>query len=277
MADNKYFRNYTYGREQRLTEDLITESISIHGLVTKYLPRTVWNEDILLGEDPLSRFDTAIDVELWVKSNTGFGGQGDFLGKFGVELRDQVVFVMSRKRWAQICTEKLSMEVSGIYQQETADMGAWDSSEGFLLETASANGYSITTSRPNEGDLLYFGPGLDMFEIKFVEHENPFYPHGKKYTYELTAEKFRYSSETVATGNTEIDVQMTSLSLDLRLNELLNEDATVFVDEMTAGHFIQEGYIGSQNLAANNEYIKMQAAGIIDFSVANPFSELDRP
>jgi hypothetical protein len=276
MAGNKYFRNYTYGREQRQTEDLITEAIGIHGLITKYLPRTIWNEDILLGEDPLSRFDTAVDIELYVKSNVGFGGQGDFLGKFGVELRDQVVFVMSRKRWLQICTEKLSLESDGIYQQESANTGAWDNSEAFLLETATANGYSITSPRPNEGDLLYFGPGLDMFEIKFVEHENPFYPHGKKFTYEITAEKFRYSSETIATGNTEIDTQMSNLSLDLRMNELILEDGGMMLDEETSTHFIQDGFIGTQALTANNDYLKMQASGIIDFSETNPFSELDR-
>lgn len=273
---NSYFNQYTYGREQRLTEDLITESIEIHGINLKYLSRTIWNEDILLGEDPLSRFSTAVDVTLYVKSNTGFEGQGDFLSKFGVELRDQVVFVMSRKRWLQISTEKLLVEVDGIYQQESGNTKEYANSEGFLLETGTANGYSITSPRPNEGDLLYFTPSRDLFEIKFIEHENPFYPHGKKFTYVITCEKFRYSSERIVTGNTEIDIQMSALTMDMREFEFLLEDDTSMLDEETAAKFIQEYRVETNSVTANNEYLGIQSGSIIDFSERNPFSELEQ-
>lgn len=276
IVANKYFNQYNYVREQRLTEDLITEAVEIHGLEMKYLPRTIWNEDILFGEDPLSKFNDAVSITLYVKSNTGFEGQGDFLSKFGVELRDQVVFVMSRKRWLQITTEKLLVEVDGIYQQESGNTKQYANSEGFLLETGTANGYNITSSRPNEGDLLYFGPGQDLFEIKFIEHENPFYPHGKKFTYVITCEKFRYSSESISTGNTEIDVQASAVTMDMRLFSLLLEDNTTMLDEETGDHFIQEYRVEINSRSANNEYIGLQAGSIIDFSDTNPFSELEQ-
>lgn len=273
---NPYFNHTTYGREQRLTEDLITEAIAIHGIDTQYLPRTVWNEDILFGEDPLSRFTNAVSVELWIKSNTGFEGQGDFLGKFGVELRDQVVFVMSRKRWRQISTEKIQLEVGGVYQEETANTGSWSNSEGMLLESGSANGYNITSIRPMEGDLLYFKPGKDLFEIKFVEDEDPFFPHGMRYNYILTCEKFRYSSEKMLTGNTEIDTTASAVSMDIRFFDYFLEDGDIMLEEESSGHLIQEFRLEAQSLFANNEHIGIQAGQIIDFSERSPFSEIDR-
>lgn len=284
MATNKYFNQYTYGREQRLTEDLLVEAIAIHGLTAKYLPRTIWNEDILMGEDPLSRFNTAIDVEVWVKSNTSFEGQGDILSKFNIELRDQVVLVMAQRRWSQLTQEHLLAEVGDYYQTEEANTGqhigasylnAAAPAFNFLLETASANGYNFSSQiRPNEGDLLYFAQGKDLFEIKFVEHENPFFPHGKRMLYELTCEKFRYSSEEILTGNTEIDEQMAALSLDVRDYDYLLEDGFFLLDEETSDHLITEYRIEDTAKVANNEYFHVQTGtgGVIDFSERNPFA-----
>ena len=87
MATNKYFRPFTYGREQDTAEDLIIESIKIYGLDVKYLPRTLVNPDALLGEDPQSEFDAAIDLEMYIKNTQGFEGEGDFLSKFNLEIR----------------------------------------------------------------------------------------------------------------------------------------------------------------------------------------------
>ena len=202
MTTNKYFSNFTYGREQDTQDDLIVESIKIYGQDVKYMPRTLVKEDDLFGEDILSKFETAVDLEMYIKNTTGFEGEGDFLSKFGLEIRDQVTFTMARKRWDQITTEKIIDEVGFNYQIETANTGAYSNSHSLMLETGSANGYSISSSRPNEGDLIFFPLNEKLYEIKFVEHEEIFYPHGKLYTYDLTCELFQYSSQQLDTGNT---------------------------------------------------------------------------
>ena len=134
----------------------------------------------------LSKFQEAIDIEMYLKSMEGFEGDGQFLSKFGLEIRDQVTFTLASKRWDQITTEKLVDEVGFNYQVETANTGAYSNSHSFLLESGTANGYSITSSRPNEGDLIFFPLNEKLYEIKFVEHEEIFYPHGKLYTYDLS-------------------------------------------------------------------------------------------
>jgi hypothetical protein len=109
---NAYFNNYAYAREQDILEDLILESIKIYGHDVKYLPRTRVATDHLFGEDPLSTFDEAINVEMYVKSVEGFEGDGQFLSKFGLEIRDQVVLTVARKRFDQAITSpKIMSEV----------------------------------------------------------------------------------------------------------------------------------------------------------------------
>ena len=144
MTVNKYFKPYSYGREQDTAEDLIIESIKIYGLDVKYLPRTIINQDFLLGEDALGKFNSAVDLEVYVKNIQGFEGEGDFLSKFNLEIRDQITFTMARKRFSQIATEKLIDEVGYNYQVETANTQAWSVTDSYVLETGSANGYSIT-------------------------------------------------------------------------------------------------------------------------------------
>ena len=137
MTTNKYFSNFTYGREQDTQDDLIVESIKIYGQDVKYMPRTLVKEDDLFGEDILSKFETAVDLEMYIKNTTGFEGEGDFLSKFGLEIRDQVTFTMARKRWDQITTEKIIDEVGFNYQIETANTGAYSNSHSLMLATGS--------------------------------------------------------------------------------------------------------------------------------------------
>jgi hypothetical protein len=123
MTTNKYFRPFTYGRQQDLAEDLIIQSIKIYGLDVKYLPRTLSNVDPLLGEDPASTFDDAVDIEMYIKNTQQFEGEGDFLSKFNLEIRDQITFVMARKRWEQITNEKMLTEVGYNIQMEESNTG----------------------------------------------------------------------------------------------------------------------------------------------------------
>lgn len=275
MTTNKYFSNFTYGREQDTQDDLIVESIKIYGQDVKYMPRTLVKEDDLFGEDILSKFETAVDLEMYIKNTTGFEGEGDFLSKFGLEIRDQVTFTMARKRWDQITTEKIIDEVGFNYQIETANTGAYSNSHSLMLETGSANGYSITSSRPNEGDLIFFPLNEKLYEIKFVEHEEIFYPHGKLYTYDLACELFQYSSQQLDTGNTAIDSLELSYSADQLFYQFTLENGDTLTGE-DGDYIVQEYRLETTDNAANNEFFTQQSLDFIDFSETNPFSEVDR-
>ena len=275
MTTNKYFNNFTYGREQDTQDDLIVESIKIYGQDVKYMPRTLVKEDDLFGEDILSKFETAVDLEMYIKNTTGFEGEGDFLSKFGLEIRDQVTFTMARKRWDQITTEKIIDEVGFNYQIETANTGAYSNSHSLMLETGSANGYSITSSRPNEGDLIFFPLNEKLYEIKFVEHEEIFYPHGKLYTYDLACELFQYSSQQLDTGNTAIDSLELSYSADQLFYQFTLENGDTLTGE-DGDYIVQEYRLETTDNAANNEFFTQQSLDFIDFSETNPFSEVDR-
>lgn len=274
MTTNKYFKYYNYGREQDVAEDLIIESIKQYGLDVKYLPKTIINQDFLLGEAPLSKFNDAIDVEVFIKNVQGFEGEGDFLSKFNLEIRDQITFTMARKRFKQISTEKMLTEVGYNLQLETADTGAWSNTESYLLEAGSANGYSITSSRPLEGDVIFFPLNNKLYEIKFVEHENIFYQHGKLYTYDLQCELFDRDSR-LDTGNTVIDTIETNYSQDILQYQFLLENQDILLNE-DGGYIMQEYRIEDTVKLANNEIVQSDAFEFVNWSEQSPFSEVDR-
>jgi hypothetical protein len=276
MATNKYFRPFTYGREQDTAEDLIIESIKIYGLDVKYLPRTIVGPDALLGEDPLSQFNDAIDIEMYIKNTQQFEGEGDFLSKFNLEIRDQITFVMARKRWEQVANEKVLTEVGYNIQMENANTKAWANSVALRLENGGTEGYQTTSPRPFEGDFVYFPLNKKLYEVKFVEHENIFYQHGKLYTYELTCELVdRMGAIDIATGNTEIDAIETRYSQDILIYQIQTEDGYNMLAE-DGGYMLQEYRIETQNKTANNEVFTAKSFDYLDFSERNPFSEIDR-
>lgn len=274
MTVNKYFKPYSYGREQDTAEDLIIESIKIYGLDVKYLPRTIINQDFLLGEDPLGKFNSAIDLEVYIKNIQGFEGEGDFLSKFNLEIRDQITFTMARKRFSQIATEKLIDEVGYNYQVETANTQAWSVTDSYVLETGSANGYSITSTRPLEGDLIFLPLNNNLYEIKFVEHQNIFYQHGKLYTYDIQCELYERDSR-LDTGNTAIDIIESNTTLDILTYQFLDESGNTMLIE-DGGYMLQEFRLEATALMANNEYITTKSLSFVNWSEQNPFSETDR-
>ena len=141
MATNVFF-SQAVESEQNLVEDLVVESLRMYGHDCYYLPRTIVNENTILGEAANSTFDDAYEVEMYLEGTEGFEGEGDLYSKFGVEIRDSATFVISRRTWERFVS----------------------------LDANLATGL-----RPNEGDLVYFPLSKSLFEIKFVEHENPFY------------------------------------------------------------------------------------------------------
>lgn len=169
MATNFYFNNFTNSMEQDLIEDLIIESIRIHGNDVWFIPRTLVAKDDLLNEDDLSKFSECYMVEMYIKNVEGFEGEGDFLSRFGLQIRDSITFTVAQR----------------VFEQEV--------------------GNRQEVVRPNEGDLIYFPLNKKMFEVSFVEHEAIFYQMGQLQTYDLRCELFEFSQERFDTGNAEID------------------------------------------------------------------------
>lgn len=269
MTTNPYFQYFNYGQEQNLIEDLLIENIKIHGLNFKYLPKTIVNQDFLLGEDPLGKFNLAVDIEMFIKDTGGFTGDGDIFGHHGLEIRDQITLTMARKRWNEIKTEKVQLEHGWSLQLESANTYAWGNSCAVLIEEGTANGYTITSPRPMEGDLIFFPLNNKLYEIKFVEHESIFYQNGKLYTYDLTCEMFERDNR-LDTGNTVIDQIETTYSQDILLNQTLLETGdTVLLED--GGYLVLEYRLENTVPSANNEVIHRESLSVIDFSEVNPF------
>jgi hypothetical protein len=244
---NLYFNNHAFSGEQTLIEDLIIESIKIYGVDCYYIPRTVVDEDLVFGEDTLSKFDDAYLIEMYIKSVDGFEGEGDFLSKFNIEIRDEMVLTVSRRRFGE---------------------------ELFVSDTTKQ------ISRPAEGDLIYFPLNNKVFEIKFVEHEAVFYQMGSLQTYDIRCELFEYSHERLDTGIAAIDSIEDAYSGDF-LNELRLEDGSTLVTETGLGLLPfnlegdHDGLAETNDKGAANEQFKSDSIDFIDFSEMNPFSEGD--
>jgi hypothetical protein len=252
MATNLYFNNYQFTEEQNLIEDLVTESIKIYGIDCYYMPRTLIAEDGIFGEDTLSKFDavtsgdgeveslSAYSIEMYIKSVDGFDGEGDFLSKFNIEIRDEMTLTVSRRRFSQEIEDSNTTKAAG---------------------------------RPVEGDLIYFPLNNKLFEVKFVEHESIFYQMGSLQTYDLRCELFEYSHERLNTGIATIDEIEDLYSGDRMQNQILDEAGDNLVME-SGESILDEAYsIESSDSAAKNNLFDLKAAEFVDFSELNPFGE----
>jgi hypothetical protein len=171
MARNIYFSE-SLRSEQNLYEDIVIESLKIYGQNVFYLPRDIVNEDTILGEDIPSRFNSSYMLEMYIENAEGFDGEGDLFTKFGVEIRDEATFVVSRRRW------------SAAVKQMDAE---------------------VTSVRPLEGDLIYLPMTKKLFQITMVEHEQPFYQLQNLPVFKLRCTLFEYNDEDLDTGVTDID------------------------------------------------------------------------
>ena len=285
MAPNPYFNHFQIAPEQNLHQDLIIESIKNFGIDVYYLPRTLVNLDSLYLEDTISEFSNAYLIEMYVKSVDGFEGEGDFISRFGLEIRDQVTFSVARRRWD-------NLEI-------------------------------LDYVRPKEGDLIFFPLNKKLYEIRFVEHESMFYQFGKLPIYDLTCELFQYDDQSIDTGIDDIDVieEKYSYSIEVILdgntgsgeyqnNEYIyvgdnfetsnttakvlswnSIDSVLKITDIVGTFSVSQNVIGQTSGAeytisttpntqvfvndstADNVTIETEADGIIDFSETNPFSE----
>ena len=178
MALNPYFLNGSRG-EQRLVQSLINEHLKIYGQEVTYIPRKFVNQSSIIEEVQASKFDDNFAIEAYVDTYEGYQGAGDVLTKFGMSLRDEVTLTISKERF-----------------------------EEFISPFMEADDDVELSSRPREGDLVFFPLGQRLFEIKFVEHEEPFYQLGNTYVYKLKCELFEYEDEVIDTSIEAIDTQV---------------------------------------------------------------------
>jgi Virus neck protein len=236
MATSVFFNNVGASQEQELLNSLIMESIRIFGVDMWYIPRKLNNYDGVYGADDQSSYEQAILFEMYIESYDGFKGDGNFMSKFGIEIRDQVTFAFAIR----------------VFDDEV--------------------GTITTQPRPNEGDLIYYPLNKKCFQIKFVDKFEMHYPLGALYLWKVQCELFEYSNERISTGIPEIDALQKKLdinSIDWTVRDelgypILTEDSDYIVLENSATEDLIPG--------DDAEEIQKESDIFVDFSIKDPFS-----
>ena len=224
MPTNVYFDTGTR-REQSLYEDLIIEQLRIYGQDVYYIPRKLVSEDKVFGEDSLSKFEDSYLIEMYIDNVDGYEGEKELMSKFGLDIQDDATFTVARRRWEQF---------------------------------VSVDNNIIESSRPNEGDLIYWSKGSKLFEITFVDKDDPFYQVHNLPTYKLKCKTFEYASEELDTGIAEIYSIETDNSLDQLAYQFTLEQTGTFTEEFRLEN--EDGVIllesdtdGTSNLISETE------------------------
>jgi hypothetical protein len=232
MALNPFFLQGS-PNEQMLVQEIINEHLKIHGVEVIYIPRKFVRRETILKEISSSKYNDNYAIEAYINNYDGYTGQGDILSKFGVSLKDEIDLIISRERFEDFISPFLN--VLDQYEIEVS-------------------------SRPREGDLVYFPLGQRLFEVKFVEHENPFYQLGKLYVYELKCELFEYEDEVIDTSIEEIDTQVQDEGYITTLS-LIGSGSTA-----TATATIGTGYI--RQIFLNNDGYGYSSTPVVSISAA---------
>jgi hypothetical protein len=233
MALNPFFLQGS-PNEQRLIQELINEQLKFYGIEVIYIPRKFVRKETILKEISSSKFNDNFAIEAYLNNYDGYTGQGDLLTKFGVSLKDEINLVISRERY-----------------------------EDFISPFLDENDPEIELqSRPREGDLVYFPLGQRLFEVKFIEHEDPFYQLGKLYVYQLKCELFEYEDEVLDTTINEIDSQIEGEGYIVTMR------LTRSGEPASASASIGTGYV--DKIYLNNDGYNYTSAPIVSISSA-PF------
>ena len=222
MTVNPYFRRNVQG-EQSLIESLTTEAIKIHGHEMVYIPRETVSEDKILGEE-ISKFKDANRIEMYMENAEGFDGESD-MTRFGLDIRENCTFIVSRKRFMEVMAHNTTIR----------DLG-----------------------RPREGDLIYFDYPTSLFEIKYVEHDNPFYPLGERYSFKLFCEAFKYTQEEIDTGETNLDAVVKVVA---DYTKKLEFDRTVNGGDFYVGEEVYVGTTADRHAYGNVDSWTVPATG----------------
>lgn len=237
MATNFFFQNYQNSQEQLLLENLIIESIRIYGQDMYYITRKLNKYDDVYGADDQSSYENAYPMEMYIKSIDGFTGDGEFMSKFGIEIRNQVIFSMAQR----------------VFNEEV--------------------GQFTNQVRPNEGDLIYFPLNQKCFQIKYVNKFEMFYQLGALQTWEVTCELFEYSGERMNTGIPEIDILEKKLSTNILDWTIETEIPEPLLTEEGDYLILEGSSLNDKVPAADNEEIQKESDLFIDFSAMDPFSD----
>lgn len=244
MSTSVYFNNFGASNEQGLINDLIVESIKIYGNDVYYCPRTVNDLDEIYGADDISTYESAYYVEMYIKSVDGFEGDGIFLSKFGLEVRDQVTFTIAKTTFDN--------EISMLTSQQ----------------------------RPKEGDLIFFELNPEraqLYQIKYVNDRSIFYQLGGFQVFDLVAEVFEYSGERMQTGIPEIDKVERNYSIDMASFALETQDGFVLTDQDGFPLVRGDYSLDTQTQDYNSDNKEFQEAAnsfnLLDWSEVDPFSE----
>lgn len=247
MALNPFFLHGT-SSEQRLVQDLINEQLRMYGVEVVYIPRKFVNKKTIIQEVTSSRFDDNFAIEAYVNNYDGYGGQGDILTKFGVSLKDELLITISKERFEDFISPFLGALDDG---EEDSDI--------------------ILSTRPREGDLIYFPLGERLFEVKFVEHESPFYQLGKNYVFELKCELFEYEDEIIDTSIDEIDTQVKEEGYITTLN-LIGVGVTA-VSTALISSSVPSGYV--KQIFINNDGSGYTSTPVVAISTSPAGTSLD--
>lgn len=239
MSTNFYFNNFTNSQEQVLIENLVLESIKMYGHDVFYCPRTLIAKDEIYEEDALSEYNSSYLIDMYIRSYESYEGDGQFLSKFGLEIRDQVTFTVSVRN--------------------------------FMDEIGSVE----MIDRPQEGDLIYLPMADRLMYVKYVNKTPVFYQMGAIQMYDLVCEMFEYSSEKLNTGIKAIDDIERDLSLSLDLYSIKTTDGFILTTQ-EGDAIIQGGYdFVSQAGDPFEDNTEFEEGGdsILDWTQIDPFSE----
>jgi len=246
MPVNHYFQSGNgigNTAEQRLHEDLIIEGLRIYGHMVYYLPRTVVNKDLILGEDVASRFKSAFPIEAYFETTEGFAGQQELINKFGLEIREDTTFMISKRRFDLLVDSKTTL---------------------------------IKEGRPNEGDIIYMPLTQSLFEIRKVDSQSPFFQVGKLFVFRMSCELMQYSNEVFNTGINIIDDTYNALLTTTDPYVLTGENGSYFTDENGYDILGEDYNIGTLDTSSQNDFFESEGIDFLDFSERDPFSELER-
>jgi len=246
MAVNTAFHTnnlHSLATERSLYQNLLKEAIQIYGHDVYYVNRTTVALDNVLGEDSLSKFTTQHPIEMYVENAEGFGGDKEIINQFGLENRNEITFVVSKERFqemdSQIELEDGTDTTGGSVLLESGSVSQ-DGNSSILTTLDGDNFYIImdtaTTDadRPLEGDLVYHPVIAKMFEISFVDHDEPFYQLDNNPVYKLRCRQYEYAGEIIDTGITTIDAIEDELSTDSSQFQFTLEQPSILGRALTA-------------------------------------------
>ena len=290
MAVNSAFHTnnlHSLATERSLYQNLIKEAIQIYGHDVYYVNRETVALDNVLGEDALSKYTNAEPIEMYVEDSESFGGDKEIISQFGLENRNEITFVVSKERFQEMDSQINLEEGEGSIALEDGSVDQTDNSS--TVSTLTGNFYILqdtaTTDadRPQEGDLVYHPIFAKMFEINFVDHDEPFYQLDNNPVYKLRCKQFEYASEIIDTGIATIDAIEGDLSTDARQYQITleNEVGSVLLENAADtgldSYIITEDYIVGDydtDKTSQNELFDQLDDTVLDFSESNPFGDV---